>query len=383
MKIVADAHIPFVAECFSSFGEVVIIPPQKITPDIASDADVLLVRALTPVNAKLLNGSRIKFVGTATTGVNHIDQQYLRDKGVGFASAPGANADAVADYVVAALLAFANKYNIQLKGKSIGIIGVGRIGSRVEKRVRALDMHVCLNDPPLKKKTGDAKYLPIEELYQCEFITIHTPLTLDGTDKTLHLADANFFNSLNNKTLVINTSRGEVIDTSALKQAVSSGKLLGAVIDVWENEPNIDTQLLQMVDLATPHIAGLSLDGRAGGMFMVYKRACQYFKLKVLKKLDDFLPPPSIPEIKVDDKCSDEQELFSQIVQQVYAIEKDDYELKKIVTLPENKQGMYFDNSRDNYPIRRNFHNTHITLEQPTDLLATKIKGIGFKINEG
>jgi erythronate-4-phosphate dehydrogenase len=382
MKIMADAHIPFVNECFSSLGEVVTISPQNITPDLVADADVLLVRALTAVNANLLNGSRIKFVATATTGVNHVDRQYLQDRGIGFASAPGANANSVADYIVAALLSIANKHNVRLKGKSIGLIGVGRIGSRVEKRVRALDMHVCLNDPPLQRKTGDIKYSPLKELYQCDFISIHTPLILDGDDKTFHLADANFFNSLKNKTFFINASRGEVVDTEALIQAISGGKLIGTIIDVWENEPHIDTQLLNKVDIATPHIAGVAIDGRAGGMFMAYEAMCKYFGFEDSMNLENLLPAPEVPKIRLDVESSDEQEILSHIVQKVYAIEKDDYTMRKILDLSVSKQGAYFDQIRDSYPNRRDFHNTQVVLNLSSDILSDKIKNIGFKIRE-
>jgi erythronate-4-phosphate dehydrogenase len=381
MKIVADAHIPFVTEYFSSFGEVETIPRREITADLVADADVLLVRELTPVNAKLLDRSRIKFVVTATTGVNHVDWQYLQDRGIGFASAPGANANSVADYVVTALLSIARKYNLQLKEKSIGIIGVGRIGSRVEKRAKALGMDVCLNDPPLQRRTGDPNYSPLEELYQCDFITMHTPLTFGGVDKTFHLAAAKFFDSLKTYGFFLNTSRGGVVDTAALKQAIRSGKLMGAVIDVWENEPSIDTELIQMVDFATPHIAGLSIDGRAGGMFMAYEATCKHFGFEISKKLDDFLPPPEVPEIKFDGKHEDEQEILNNIVQQVYTIENDDYSMRKMLNLPESEQGAYFDQIRDNYPNRRDFHNTQVVLKNSSDSLAAKIKGIGFEIH--
>jgi len=342
----------------------------------------LLVRALTPVNANLLEGSRVKFVATATIGVNHVDRRYLQEKGIGFASAPGANADAVADYIVAALLSLANKHNVQLKGKSIGIIGVGRIGSRVEKRVRALDMKVCLNDPPLQNKTGDEKYRSLGEINKCDFITLHTPLTVGGVDKTLHLADANFFNSLKNKTFFINASRSEVVDSEALKEAIDRGILIGTIIDVWENEPHIDTQLLNMVDIATPHIAGLSIDGRAGGMFMAYEAICKYSGIKNSKNLSDFLPTTDVPVLELVDQSGNDQEIFSNIVQRVYNIEEDDNTMRKILNMSASKQGVYFDQIRDNYPNRRDFHNTQIIIEHSSDPLATKFKGIGFNIRK-
>ena len=379
MKIVADAHIPFVNECFSSLGEVETVPPHEISKDHVASADVLLVRALTPVNATLLHGSRIKFVATVTTGVNHIDQQYLRDNGIGFVSAPGANANSVADYVVAALLSIAKKHNLQLKNKSIGIIGVGRIGSRIEKRAKSIGMEVYLNDPPLQRKTGNPKYLPIEKLNKCDFITLHTPLIAEGNDRTFHLFDAEFFESLKSKVIFINSSRGEVVDTDALKQAIRKGRLRGTVIDVWENEPDIDTELVNMVDLATPHIAGLSIDGRAGGMFMAYMAMCKYFGFEVSISLDDLLPPPEVPQINLDDKLIDEWDVISTIVSKVYNINNDNYNMRKILSLPVSAQGVYFDQMRDNYSIRRDFHNTKIVIKNSSSPLAAKIKDIGFE----
>jgi erythronate-4-phosphate dehydrogenase len=184
VKIIADANIPFVKDCFSSIGEVEVFPGRQIKPGAVGDADCLLVRSVTRVDSDLLASSRVRFVGTATIGFDHIDIEYLARNKVGFASAPGSNANSAAEYVIAGLLEMGQKYKIKLEGKSIGIIGVGNVGSRVEKKARALGMKVLLNDPPLQRGTGDAKYLPLEELYDCDFITLHTPLTFEGVDKT-------------------------------------------------------------------------------------------------------------------------------------------------------------------------------------------------------
>jgi erythronate-4-phosphate dehydrogenase len=214
MKIVADTNIPFVAECFSSIGKVEVVAGRDITPSAVSNADILLVRSVTLVGKGLLAGSKVRFVATATIGFEHIDTEYLAKNNIGFASAPGSNANSVAEYIVAALLSVARKKRIQLEGKSIGIVGVGNVGSKVEKKVKALRMKVYLNDPPLQRGTGDAKYLPIEELFDCDFLTLHTPLTFEGIDKTFHLADEKFFKSLRAGSAFINTARGGVTDGS-------------------------------------------------------------------------------------------------------------------------------------------------------------------------
>jgi len=382
MKIIADVNIPFVTECFSSVGEVEAVSGREITPALIADADILLVRSITKVNADLLKGSSVKFAATATIGFEHVDVDFLRRNNIGFASAPGSNANSVAEYVTAALLSVGNKYKIQLEGKSIGVIGVGNVGSRVAKKCTALGMKVFLNDPPLQRQTGNAKYLPIEKIYDCDFVTLHTPLTFEGADKSFHLADETFFKLLKGGSIFINTARGGVTDTKALKNAIKSGKLKAVVLDVWENEPNIDTELLRMVDVGTPHIAGYSLDGKVAGMIMIYEAACEYFGLDAKKTIEDFLPEPAVPEIKIGSN-DDEQSVIHQTIQKIYAINRDDFNTREIAMVPPKCCGKFFDDLRKNYPVRREFQNTRIIATENTEVtenLSKKLKGLGFKI---
>ena len=392
MKIVADENIPFVKECFASIGEVQTLSGRKITPDGIADADILLVRSITPVNEKLLANSKVKFVATATIGFEHIDVDYLKNRGIGFASAPGSNANSVADYIVAALLSVAQKHKITLEGKLIGVVGVGNVGSNVAKKCAALGMRVKLNDPPLFRQTGDTRYRPLNELFDCDFITLHTPLTREGQDKTYHLADEKFFASLKPGCVFINTCRGAVHDTAALKNAIRSKKLSAVILDVWENEPNIDCELLRLVDISTPHIAGYSLDGKIAGMIMIYNAACEYFGLKPKRKIEDFLPPPAVPQITIDKINTDSQTLLHEIVRQVYVINRDDFNTREIAMVEPEKRGKFFDDLRKNYPVRREFQNTTIILATESTRLAAatsrgktedtenKLKGIGFKV---
>ncbi len=381
MKIVADENIPFVKECFASIGDVQTLSGRKITPDGIADADFLLVRSITPVNEKLLADSKVKFVATATIGFEHVDVDYLKNKGIGFASAPGSNANSVADYIVAALLSVAQKHKITLEGKSIGVVGVGNVGSKVAKKCAALGMKVKLNDPPLSRRTGDLKYRPLNELFDCDFITLHTPLTREGQDKTYHLADEKFFASLKTGCVFINTCRGAVHDTAALKAAIQNKKLGAVILDVWENEPNIDCELLRLVDISTPHIAGYSLDGKIAGMIMIYNAACEHFGLKPKHKIEDFLPPPTVPQITIDKISPDYQKLLHEIVRQVYVINRDDFNTREIAMVEQEKRGKFFDDLRKNYPVRREFQNTTIILAtESTEDTENKLKGIGFKI---
>ncbi len=380
MKIIADANIPFVKDCFSSIGEVEVFPYWQITPGIVGDADCLLVRSVTRVDSDLLAGSRVRFVGTVTIGFDHIDVEYLVRNNVGFASAPGSNANSVAEYVIAGLLEIGQKHKIMLEGKSIGIIGVGNVGSRVEKKVRALGMKVLLNDPPLQRETGNAKYLPLEELYGCDFITLHTPLTFEGVDKTFHLADEKFFKSLKAGCIFINTSRGGVVDSNALEAAIKAGMLEADVLDVWENEPNIDNELLEMVDIGTPHIAGYSLDGRITGMIMIYKAVCEYFGVEAKFDAESFLPEPGVRQLKINPNSGDEQDVLRRAVEKIYRISEDDLELRQILDVPAERKGEFFEDLRKNYLGRREFQNTNVIIKDKNSSLANKLSGIGFKI---
>jgi len=379
MKIVADANIPFVKECFSSIGEVTVVGGREITLDVVADADALLVRSITPVDEKLLAGSKVRFVATATIGFDHVDIDFLGRNDIGFTSAPGSNANSAAEYVIAGLLDIGQRYALDLEGRSIGIIGVGNVGSRVAKKCAAMGMAVYLNDPPLQRQTGDAKYLPLEKLFNCDFITFHTPLTFEGPDKTYHLADEKFFKSLRQRCVFINASRGGVVDSSALKSAIRSGRLRAVVLDVWENEPDIDIEFLKMVDLGTPHIAGYSLDGKIAGMIMIYKAACEYFAVEPKFDLEDFLPEPAVPELKVNPNIASDQDALLSAVQKIYRIDKDDTRLRRVLDKPAENRGEYFDSLRKNYPIRREFENTRMIIKNTNSNLAKKLIGIGFK----
>jgi len=380
MRIVADANIPFVRECFSSVGEVELVGGRQISREVVADADVLLVRSVTRVSRELLEGSRVCFVGTATIGFDHVDIGYLEQAGIGFASAPGSNANSAAEYVIASLLEIAQKYDVELEDKRIGIIGVGNVGSRVAKKAEALGMVTCLNDPPLYRQTGDPKYRPLEELFDCDFITIHTPLTYKGPDKTYHLVNEEFFGGLKERCVFVNAARGAVVDQGALKGAIRSGRLRAVVLDVWEGEPQIDLELLQMVDIGTPHIAGYSLDGKVTGMIVIYRAVCAYFGLTAKYDVWDFLPEPAIRVLRVDGTRGEEQEIVTEAVKKIYDIRRDDIWLRRIVGKPAAKRAEYFDSLRKNYPVRREFHNTTIILKGGGERLAKKLEGIGFEV---
>lgn len=380
MKIVADRNIPFVEECFSSLGDVLLAGGRDMDAKMVSDADILLVRSITKVNADLLEGSKVRFVGTATIGKDHVDEEYLSNQGIGFASAPGSNANSVAEYIVAALLALGKKHKFALEGKSIGIVGVGNVGSRIEKKAKAMGMEVVLNDPPLERETGDAKYRPIEEILGCDFVTMHTPLTFDGPDKTFHLVDDKFLGSLKKACFFLNSSRGGVVDTDALKKAIAEKAIAGAVLDVWENEPEIDNELLLKVELSTPHIAGYSFDGKVAGMTMIYEAACKHFGVEVKYTAADFLPVPEVAQIDLDEFSGDVERVIEQVIQQVYVINRDDFNTREILLVAPDGRGKWFDDLRKDYPVRREFQNIEVLVNDVYSSIANKLAGIGFKV---
>ena len=380
MKIVADANIPFVQECFSSIGDVTVMGGRDMTPEVVADADALLVRSITPVNEHLLSGSSVRFVGTATIGFDHVDLDYLHAHHIGFASAPGSNANSAAEYIIAALLDVGQRHGIRLEGKSIGVIGVGNVGGRVAKKCAALGLRVLRNDPPLQRQTGSPTYVSLDALYDCDFITLHTPLTREGIDKTFHLADEAFLACLKEGAVLLNASRGAVVDSEALREAIEDDHLGPVVLDVWENEPNIDVELLGQVDLGSPHIAGYSFDGKIAGLIMIYRAVCEYFGLEPTRAAGDFLPAPDVPEIDLGAVPEDEEAALAEAVQRVYSVQRDDGSLRSLAKAPPEVRGALFDGLRKKYPVRREFQNTTVIVDEPGGAVVRKLLGIGFKV---
>lgn len=380
MKIVADENIPFVREIFASLGEVLCVSGRRMSADIVVDADVLLVRSVTKVNEQLLSDSSVHFVGTATIGTDHIDQEYLSSREITFVSAAGSNSNSVAEYVITAILVLAEKYGWELQGKTLGIIGVGNIGSNIEKKAPALRLKVLPNDPPLQRETGDKRFVSLTRvLEEADIITSHVPLTRSGPDATWHLFDREKLGRLKPGTLLINSSRGAVVDNKALKKQITKGNMGPVVLDVWENEPEIDTELLDQVAIATPHIAGYSLDGKVNGSVMLYQKLCKSLGIEATSRIDRLLPTPPSPTIELDVTGKTDQQLLTQAMTCIYDIMGDDSRLREMITLTNSEKGGYFDELRKNYPTRREAFNTRIKLHGPTDRIREKLAILGFK----
>jgi erythronate-4-phosphate dehydrogenase len=373
MRIVADDKIPFLSGALDSFAEVLYLPGKDITSDVVKDADALLIRTRTKCTESLLKGSSVRFIGTATIGYDHIDTQYCDINNIKWTNAPGCNSSSVAQYVVVALMKISYEFRFELKDKTLGIIGVGNVGSKVEKAARALGMNVLLNDPPRARKEGDSNFHSLSTvLYQSDIITTHVPLNIVGEDCTCHFLTEKSFKKMNKGAWFLNTSRGEIAKTSSLKTAIGSGRLAGIILDVWENEPDIDLELLEKAYIATPHIAGYSSDGKANGTAFVVNSLCEYFKLPVKNWYPSNVPPPSSPEIFIDGKDKSDEAIIREAVFHSYNISEDDTKLR---FTPSD-----FEKQRGDYPLRREFPSYIINLEGGSEQVRSILKSLGFKI---
>lgn len=337
MKIIVDDKIPYIKKALEKIAdEAVYLPGKSFTAGDVKDADALIIRTRTNCNRELLEGSSVKFIATATIGYDHIDREYCREAGIEWRNAPGCNAASVAQYVQSSLLLLQKERGLKLKGATIGIAGAGNVGTAVQKMAEGLGMRVLLNDPPRSDREGAAGFTSLATLCEeCDVITFHTPLTRDGKYPTFHLGDADFFASLKRKPVIINTSRGEVIETKALKEALADGKISEAVIDVWENEPDIDRELLERVFIGTPHIAGYAADGKANATRMSLDSLCDFFHLR--KEYEIAPPAPLTPVIEA---CSMEEALL-----RIYNPQSD---FERLRQFPEQ-----FEQLRGDYPLRR------------------------------
>ncbi|RGT34049.1 4-phosphoerythronate dehydrogenase PdxB [Bacteroides clarus] len=337
MKVIVDNKIPFIKEAIEKIAdEVVYAPGKDLTPSLVKDADALIIRTRTHCNRGLLEGSKVKFIATATIGFDHIDTEYCREAGITWTNAPGCNSASVAQYLHSSLILLQESKGINLSEATIGIIGVGNVGSKVAKVAQELGMRVLLNDLPREDKEGKQNFSSLQTLAkECNVLTFHVPLYKEGKYRTYHLADTAFFQSLKQKPVIINTSRGEVIETDALLNALETKLISDAIIDVWENEPAINLTLLKKVFLGTPHIAGYSADGKANATRMSLDALCRYFNIQADYQI---IPPaPSQPQITA--------ETLSDAYLQIYDPRQDSNALK---THPE-----LFEKLRGDYPLRR------------------------------
>ncbi len=354
MKIYADENMPLVAEFFSHLGPVSLFNGRAVTASELADAEVLLVRSVTPVNQALLAENKVlRFVGTATIGMEHIDQAYLADRNISFSSAPGCNAQSVVEYVLSAIWYLAEKYQWQLNSKTLGIVGVGHIGQRLAEAAAALNIKLLLCDPPRAAAELDFRHTPFAEVCrQADIISFHTPMVKTGPAPSWHLLNAQTLALLKPDCALINASRGAVIDNQALLQALKQ-QPRPVVLDVWEQEPDILQTLLPYLDIATAHIAGHSIEGKARGTAMLYQRLCQHLEQAPLRQLATLLAVPAVEKVQISDNFGlpDVQNL----ARMLYDVRRDDALFRFHI----QREG--FDWLRKSYPPRREFSSVQLT----------------------
>lgn len=382
MIIAADENIPYVQQAFGPHGEVRAMAGREISAETIVNADALLVRSVMPVNASLLSQSAVRFVASATAGVDHVDTQWLESRGIEFASAPGSNAESVAQYIAAALFFISDKLGMTLRGKTIGIVGVGQCGSRVERIARAIGLEPVLCDPPLERKTASTRFRPLSELTDCDFLTLHVPLTRHGEDSTINLIGCEFFEAIKPSAVVINAARGGVLDERALLSALTEGRLAGAALDTWEDEPRIGTDLMKQTLLATPHIAGYSLDGKLRGTEMILSAFCRYFNFQPRWSAGADLPPGAGP-VTIEANDDRDESVLGRIVRESYSVRRDDKGLRAIEGMNPQEAAAHFDRLRKEYGPRREFSATRVIAPPGRDSLRESLRGLGFDLRDG
>lgn len=374
MKIIIDDKIPYIRGAFEDVAEVIYLPGSKTTAEIAKNADAIVTRTRTICNEKLLAGSSVKFIATATIGYDHIDTDYCDAAGIKWTNAPGCNSKSVEQYIASALMVLAETKKLQLKDLCIGIVGVGNVGSKVAKICEIFGMKVLLNDPPRERAEGSDKFVSLETIKnEADIISLHVPLNIKGEDATFHMGNESFFSALKKRPVLINSCRGEVIETDAVKKALKTKQLSSFVCDCWENEPDLDLELLEMTEIATPHIAGYSKDGKAKGTLMSVLAISDFFGLGLNNWQPSGVELPTNPIIEIDGEGMNEQEVFSKAILHTYDIRHDD---KLLRLSPE-----HFEQQRGDYPTRREFPAFTIRTQRVEEKTLEKLELLGFNVS--
>ncbi|MDO6683329.1 4-phosphoerythronate dehydrogenase PdxB [Oceanobacter sp. 5_MG-2023] len=377
MRIAADENIPLVDSFFSEFGEIRRLDGRNLTSDQLLDIDILLVRSVTRVNEALLAGTSVKFVGTATIGTDHVDLDYLQQENIGFASAPGCNAQAVVDYVLSAISVLVDVRGIVFADLSVGIIGVGNVGLCLRRRLEEMGVTVVATDP-FKEAADVGPLSSLEEVLQADIVSLHTPLVRDGEFPTYHLIGAEQLDQMKPDACLINSSRGAVVNNTELLAHLRGHGDFEAILDVWEKEPDLDIALMHRCMLATPHIAGYSLDGKMRGTEMIYQAVCDFLGLPIRRKLAQFLPEPGIRRVNFSDQVPLNQALRTAI-RASYEIRVDDGKMRSAMSRAENVK-QTFDRLRRDYPLRRDIPTMKVGVPAKCVDLQQLLASAGFAV---
>jgi erythronate-4-phosphate dehydrogenase len=373
MKIIVDNKIPYIKGVFEPYAEVVYLPGNLTTAEVVKDADALVTRTRTICSEEVLEGSKVRFIATATIGFDHIDVDYCRRAGIEWVNAPGCNAESVNQYIATALFSYARRKQLVLKGKTIGVVGVGQVGSRVARTCEILGMDVLLNDPPRERQEGSSQFVALQTIREnADIITFHVPLNMTGVDRTFHMADAVFLQGLNRKPLLINTCRGEVFATGPVCDARARDRISGVIIDCWENEPDLNLDFLSLADYGTPHIAGYSKDGKANGTRSSVRAISRFFGLDMDAWEPSGVEPPLNPVIEINGENPAEQSVLAKAVLASYEIENDDRLLRS--------NPRRFEQLRGDYGLRREFDSYVIKATGVAGSTQEKLRAMGFRI---
>ena len=374
MKIVCDDKIPFLRGVLEPYAEVVYLSGKKTTREDVRDADAIITRTRTICNADLLEGSSVKVIATATIGFDHIDTQWVESRGIVWRNAPGCNSWSVKQYMASVLCTLARKHGLDLSKMTLGVVGVGNVGSKVARAASALGMKVLLNDPPRARKEGSEGFVSLDEIIRCcDIITVHVPLNKEGEDKTVHLFDEARIASLRPDQILCNSSRGQVVDNKALKQALKEGRLKGGVLDVWEGEPDLDRELISLLDITTAHIAGYSADGKANGTIASVHTVSEILGLPLTDWKPSSMPlPEQSLEFSVDAAGKSCQQAVSEAVLHTYEVEQDSLRLREHPEL--------FETLRGDYQIRREMSAFTVRLKGGTADMEKALRELDFNV---
>jgi len=378
LRIVADENIPNISEALASLGaEVVLRAGRSLSPADIRDADALMVRSVTRVDRALLDGSRVRFVATATIGIDHLDTEYLDQRGIVWTSAAGSNANSVVEYVLASILEVATRRGDSIAGKALGIVGCGNIGARLAEAAPKIGLRVLRNDPPRQETGEQGPWCPLDELLRSsDIVSFHVPLNREGPHRTVHLVGADELAQLKPGAILVNAARGPVVDNAALGNALRTRRDLVAVLDTWEREPDLDRSLLPDVAVASPHIAGYSLDGKLNGTAQIAMALARFLGGEL--EWQPSLPEPRETRVRIHGE-SREARLLSAI-RAAYDIRQDDARLREGANLEQAEWNAHFDRLRKEYPIRREFCAYSLANADEFPAEASELQALGFRI---
>lgn len=379
MKIVCDNKIPFLRGVLEPYADVVYLAGKQTTPADVKDADAIITRTRTICNSSLLEGAKVKVIATATIGFDHIDTSWVESHGIVWRNAPGCNSWSVKQYISSVLCRLAKRHSLDLSTLTLGVVGVGNVGSKVARAAKALGMKVLLCDPPRARKEGQDGFVDLDEIVAgSDIITLHVPLSKEGPDATYHLFDAQRLSTLRPEQFLFNSSRGPVVDNVALKASLLSRSIRGAVLDVWEGEPDLDPELVRLLEFSTPHIAGYSADGKANGTTASVRTVAEILDLPLKTWKAEGIPGPEQPstvqglEFTLDATGKTLQQALSEAVLHTYDVKEDSDRLRANLGL--------FETLRGDYPVRREPSAYTIDLIGGTPELRYALSELDFKL---